>query len=127
VTTRISFSAGGAQGDNNSYVNAVSADGRYIAFMSDASTLVAGDTNGRRDIFVRDRLTGTTVRVSVDSAGTEASWRSDNASISADGCYVTFESQADTLVPGDTNHIDDIFVHDLQTGVTEPRGGIPAA
>jgi len=98
---------------------ALSADGRYVAFFSTAANLVPGDTNMEPDIFVRDRATGTTARVSVASKGTQANNFSFAPSISADGRYVAFFSVATNLVAGDTNNRGDVFVHDLATGETE--------
>ncbi|MCY2931606.1 MAG: cadherin domain-containing protein, partial [Planctomycetota bacterium] len=116
---RVSVSSNGVQGDQASYGGATSADGRYVAFESDASNLAAGDTNGAKDIFVRDRLTGATERVSVSSSGEQANGASGAPSISADGRYVLFESVGSNLVSGDTNGRIDIFVHDRQTGTTQ--------
>jgi Tol biopolymer transport system component len=110
--------AAGTQGDEASYYPSISADGRYVTFESAATNLVAGDTNGVNDIFVRDRQTGTTTRVSKDSAGVQGDDISSFPSISADGRYVTFESAASNLVAGDTNGVNDIFVRDRQTGTT---------
>jgi Tol biopolymer transport system component len=106
---------------------AISADGRYIAFPSERSDLVPGDTNGRTDIFVRDLQTDTTERVSLTSAGAQATsptGRDDEMffsppAISADGRYVAFDSLATDLVPGDTNGAADIFVRDRLMGTTE--------
>src|ERR1051326_8609638 len=101
TTTRVSVDSGGTQGNNNSGQFAgsggtsISADGRYVAFASGATNLVVGDTNGSYDIFVRDRQSGTTERVSVDSAGMQANNNSGvdfGPSISADGRYVAFQS-----------------------------------
>jgi Tol biopolymer transport system component len=97
----------------------MSADGRFVAFQSDATNLVPGDTNGAPDIFVRDRQLGTTTRVSVDSAGQEANFGAFLPSISADGRFVVFGSLATNLVADDTNGEQDIFVHDRVTGTTE--------
>jgi archaellum component FlaF (FlaF/FlaG flagellin family) len=119
VTERVSVDSSGAQGNDWSYNPSISADGRYVAFSALADNLVPGDTNGKYDVFAHDRQTGVTERVSVDSSGLEGSDWSDFASISADGRYVAFDSTADNLVPGDTNSIQDVFVHDRQTGVTE--------
>ncbi|MEW2114178.1 hypothetical protein AB0945_03115 [Streptomyces sp. NPDC005474] len=110
--------AGTAPISNAASGPSISADGRYVAFTSLARDLVAGDTNRADDVFVRDRQTGVITRVSVDSAGAQANNASRNPSISADGRYVTFESVATNLVPGDTNRYRDIFLHDLQTGET---------
>src|SRR6185295_11966609 len=90
--------------------SALSADGRYIAFASGATNLVSGDTNSHYDIFVHDRITGETRRVSVASDGTEGGDDHNSANLSADGRYVTFASSSMNLVPGDTNGVDDIFV-----------------
>ena len=96
----------------------MSADGRFVAFESDASNLVAGDNNGSRDVFVHDRQTGTTTRVSVGTGGTQGNGDSVEADVSPDGRYVAFRSDATNLVIGDTNNAEDIFVHDRQTGTT---------
>src|SRR6185436_5012987 len=98
---------------------AISADGRFVAFASSASNLVAGDTNGTNDIFLRDRAAGTTVLLSVDSAGTQGNGPSQSPAISADGHLVAFLSVASNLVPGDTNSGSDVFVRDLQSATTE--------
>ena len=82
---------------------AISADGRYVAFEFDADDLVAGDSNGVRDVFVRDRSADTTVRVSVTSNGFQVYGKSKSPSLSDDGCSVAFSSEASGLVPGDTN------------------------
>ncbi|MFN0008835.1 MAG: TolB family protein [Planctomycetota bacterium] len=97
----------------------VSADGNLVAFASIATNLVPGDTNGTWDVFVRNRLSGTIQRVSVSSAGVQGNAQSFYASISADGRYVAFGSDATNLVPGDTNGAMDIFVRDLVNAVTE--------
>jgi Tol biopolymer transport system component len=102
----------------------VSADGRYAAFTSIASNLVRGDTNKLPDVFVRDVLTGKTTRVSVTSAGKQGVGKkysngSNAPAISSDGRYVAFHSDLSNLVPGDTNNVFDIFVHDRVTGKTQ--------
>jgi Tol biopolymer transport system component len=117
-TTRVSIKTGGEQGNGQSNSPSISADGRYVAFASVATNLVAGDTNTFSDIFVHDRQTGQTTRVSVKTGGEQGSGNSENPSISADGRYVTFESTATNLADGDTNGLRDIFVHDRQTGQT---------
>ena len=115
--TRVSTASNGDQGSNHSYNAAISADGRYVAFESYASNLVAGGTNGQPDIFVKNLLTGATRRVSTASNGTWANGGSYNAAISANGRYVAFDSDASNLVDGgDVNGTADIFVKDLQTG-----------
>ena len=112
TTTRVSVDSAGTQANNASVAPALSADGRFVAFETEATNLVAGDTNGQQDIFVHDRRTGTTTRVSVDSAGTQANSECHLAALSADGRFVTFYSEATNLVPGDTNGVRDVFVHD---------------
>ena len=111
-TTRVSISTAGVQGDNDSYEPAISADGRYVTFQSDATTLVAGDTNTHTDIFVRDRKRHTTVRVSVGPAGVQGDGPSYAPAISADGRSITFTSDATNLVPGDANGFSDVFMRD---------------
>jgi Tol biopolymer transport system component len=120
ITERVSVDSTGTEGDLPSNPGALSADGRLVVFWSLATNLVAGDTNGATDVFVHDRLTGTTERVSVDSAGNQAAgWSSGTPSMSTDGRFVAFLSAATNLVPGDTNGVFDVFVHDRQTGTTE--------
>ena len=109
----------GAEADGHSRLPAVSADGRYVAFVSKATNLVAGDTNASDDVFVHDRLTGSIERVSVDDLGAEADDKSNGVTISADGRYAAFTSAATNLVPGDTNAKDDVFVYDRQTDTIE--------
>jgi Tol biopolymer transport system component len=118
TTELVSVATGGAQGNDVSYGPSVSADGRYVAFWSAASNLVPGDTNANYDIFVRDRQSGTTERVSVATGGGEANGGSFGPAISADGRYVAFSSDATNLVAGDANGWRDVFVHDRQTGTT---------
>ncbi|MBL8863863.1 MAG: PD40 domain-containing protein [Planctomycetes bacterium] len=117
-TVFASVSSGGVQGNSGSIVPAVSADGRYVAYASFASNLVSVDTNGVYDVFVRDQLSGTTLRASEGAGGVEADGASQAAAISDDGRFVAFESEATNLVPGDTNGLTDVFVHDVQTGAT---------
>ena len=117
-TTRVSVASDGTDGNDPSEQPSISADGRYVAFRSEAEDLVPDDTNFHEDIFVHDRQTGQTTRVSVASDGTQANWHSDAPSISADGRYVAFRSAATNLVPDDDNGRADIFVHDRQTGQT---------
>ncbi|MGQ0551685.1 MAG: TolB family protein [Planctomycetota bacterium] len=118
-TVRVSTSSGGAQANNFSFLPDISADGRFVSFHSYASNLVTGDTNGFSDVFVHDRVTAETRRVSVDSAGVQNSGTSYGAAISSDGRYIAFRSSAADLVPGDTNGTWDIFVHDTLTGAME--------
>jgi Tol biopolymer transport system component len=122
TTARVSIDSSGVEGDLRSGFTedgvSISGDGRYVAFDSDASNLVPNDTNGRSDVFVHDREAGTTIRVSVAAGGVESNGPSAKSSISATGRYIAFRSSATNLVPGDTNGVDDVFVHDHETGVT---------
>jgi PKD repeat protein len=119
TTELVSISTSGVQGNNPSGRASVSADGRFVAFYSDTSNLVEGDINGSRDVFVRDRLLGTTELASVSSDGTHGNSYSGDPSISADGRFVAFHAWASNLVPGDTNGASDIFVRDRLLGTTE--------
>ncbi|MBI3847209.1 MAG: IPT/TIG domain-containing protein [Planctomycetes bacterium] len=121
TTTRVSVNSSGVEGNSTSgnWFSSLSADGRFVAFASDATNLVSGDTNGIPDTFVHDRLTGETTRVSVSSTGAQTTngysfipW------LSADGRYVTFQSVSTDLVPDDTNGLGDVFVHDRDSQVT---------
>lgn len=114
----VSVSSEGEQGNNGSTLPSINADGRYIAFESQASNLVPGDTNTSMDIFIRDQEAGTTKRLSVSSDGNQGNDESRFPSISSDGRYVSFQSYASNLVPNDTNNSADIFVHDNLTGQT---------
>lgn len=118
TTTRVSVDASGGEANGRSYHPSFSADGRYIAFVSDASNLVAGDTNGRADVFVRDLSTGAVKRVSVSSSGVQANADSQTGVLSADATCVAFDSMAWNLVSGDTNSNQDVFVHEIATGTT---------
>ncbi|MBM3992398.1 MAG: hypothetical protein FJ298_15550 [Planctomycetes bacterium] len=130
----VSLTAAGATGDGASLGPRISADGRFVAFASDATDLVTGDTNGLRDVFVRDCLLGTTVCASRSSSGAQADGPSATSlfqgngpphhspytiDLSGDGRFVCFESLATNLVNGDTNNVRDIFVHDCVSGATE--------
>lgn len=119
TTQRLSVASDGSEANASSVLPSLSADGRFVGFQSTASNLVPGDTNGTNDIFVHDRDTGTTERVSVASDGMEGNAGSLNPSLSADGRLVSFHGDASNLVPDDTNGTRDVFVHDRETGVTE--------
>jgi uncharacterized repeat protein (TIGR01451 family) len=114
-TSHVSVASDGTQGNGRSIGRAISADGRFVAFGSEADNLVEGDTNGAMDIFVHDRTTHETFLVSVSSSGVHANGASEKPTISADGRFVAFRSLADNLVKGDTNGLHDIFVHDRAT------------
>src|SRR5919201_521233 len=125
ATTRVSVSGSGGQGDHDTYAAGISADGRYVLLSSQARNLVPGDTNDRWDVFVHDRTTGATRRVSVASDGAQVGpthnpcGGSTAGAISASGRYVVFQSDATNLVRGDTNRVEDVFLHDRRTGRTE--------
>jgi len=123
TTVLASVSSAGAAGDGISDKPALSADGRFVAFASDSSNLVAGDTNQVADVFVRDLQSQMTTRVSVSSSGEQVMLDRSRAShsacdISADGRYVTFDNLGSQLVADDTNDQEDVFVHDRLTGTT---------
>ena len=97
----------------------ISADGNFVVFVSDAPDLVAGDTNDRDDVFVRNLSTGAVERISLSPSGAQANNNSGPATISANGRFVAFSSLASNLVAGDTNGVSDVFVRDRQTGITQ--------
>jgi Tol biopolymer transport system component len=118
-TTRVSVGSAGAEGNNDSAFDSISANGRFVAFLSLASNLVPGDRNHRADVFVHDLKRGKTTRVGVSSTGAEANdgsiWR---CAISANGRFVAFFSRSTNLVPNDHNGLADFFVRDMRRGVT---------
>ena len=128
-TVRVSVDSSGNETDDSSFTPSISSDSRFIAFASDATNLVgANDTNGVRDIFIHDRDKDNdgifdesgpgdreTIRVSIDSSGNEVFDSSANPSISSNGRFVAFQSNATSLVAGDTNGVQDIFIHDRDT------------
>jgi Tol biopolymer transport system component len=120
-TERVSVARNGAMTNGDSTAPAISADGRFVAFYSEASNLVAGDTNGWEDIFVRDRRLGITERVNVSSRGNQANDGFEHGwpAMTPDARFVAFTSVASNLVPGDTNTHSDVFVRDRKLGVTE--------
>jgi len=119
ITERVSVSSSGVEADRESAHPSISADGRFVVFESQATNLVPNDRNQRSDIFVRDRLTGFTERVSIGNSGAEANSSSYFPSISADGLTVAFQSAASNLVADDKNNSDDVFVYDRATKMTE--------
>jgi Tol biopolymer transport system component len=118
TTRRMSVSSAGDEGNGASQDPAISGDGKYVAFSSDATNLFGTDANGERDIFVHNRNRGTTRRISVSSADEEADGYSSYASISADGRYVAFDSFAENLVADDTNNATDVFIRDRKRRTT---------
>jgi len=116
TTERVSVDSGGNEANGESrFRPAISADGSFVAFTSFATNLVPADGNRTMDVFVHDRSTGVTERVSVDGAGNPANGYSFNPTISADGRFVAFSSYATNLVAGDTNRVVDVFVHDRRS------------
>jgi Tol biopolymer transport system component len=115
---RASLGSAGQESNGDSHGATLSADGRLVAFQSFASNLVAGDTNGVADIFLRDLVAQTTVCISTGVGGVPADGPSRYPMVSRDGTAVVFESQATNLVPGDTNGRKDVFVRDLASGQT---------
>ena len=118
VVVRLSTDEAGAQATGGpSDFPAFSPDGRFVAFNSEASNLVPGDTNGSADVFLKDLQTGAITRLSTNASGAEATGgSSSNPAISPDGTFVIFESAATNLVAGDTNGVQDLFLKDLRTG-----------
>ena len=118
-TTRVSTRSNGNQANGASSFPKISADGRFVAFESSASNLVPGDGNGTTDIFVKDRKTGKTRRMSLRSNGTQGNNPSNHADISPNGRYVAFTSSATNLVGGDTNGASDVFLRDRKNKKTK--------
>jgi Tol biopolymer transport system component len=122
LTVRVSVATGGVQADLGSERARISADGRQVAFESDATNLVLGDINALRDVFVHDRDpdgngvfdegNGTTVLVSRHTNGTQANAPATLGDLSADGRFVAFSSTATSLEAGDLNGLSDVFMHD---------------
>ena len=119
TTQRVNLGPGGAQANAASFLNAISPDGRYVIFTSTASNLVAGDTNGVADVFLRDRRTGVTERVSLRNGGGQGNGASRRGYVSGDGRYVVFTSTASNLVAGDTNRVADVYLRDRVARSTE--------
>ena len=119
TTALVSVNLSGLGGGNgDSWPAGISTNGRYALFESSASDLVAGDTNGATDVFVRDLAAGSTLLASVNTNGVPGNGSSRGSAMTPDGRYVAFASDASDLTPADTNGIADIFVRDLQAGVT---------
>ncbi len=118
LTRRVSIATSGDEGDNISDKPVISADGQFVVFQSNATNLVAGDTNSVTDIFIHDLQTGQTKLVSVNSSGDQGNQGSFNPSLSKNGRYVVYESYSTNLEPGDSNTSSDIFVFDTQINTT---------
>lgn len=123
ITTLASQSTAGIQGNGISSRPTISSDGAFVAFRSIASNLVAGDTNLVEDVFLRELATGITTRVSVSSAGLQGDGLSSLPSLSADGHLIAFRSLSTNLTAGDTNFVEDVFVHNATTGITTMISG----
>ena len=117
-TEHVSVSTSGGASNGNSLYPAISGDGRYVAFQSSSTNLVAGDTNGQTDVFLRDMQTGRTELVSLSSSGAQGAGTSHYPDLSDDGRYVIFISVARNLSSGDTNNFNDLFVRDRTTNTT---------
>ncbi len=117
-TALISGGTGAKAANNSSFTPSASADGRYVAFVSEASNLVPKDTNRKADVFLRDTETGKISRISVSTKGKQGNENSYNPSISDDGRFIVFDSFASNLVMGDLNRKGDAFLHDRQDGST---------
>jgi hypothetical protein len=119
TTELISVSSSGEQANWHSQTARVSADGRFVFFQSDASNLAPADTDDGSDVFVRDRLAGTTELVSISSSGEKGNDLSYLDSITPDGQFVVFSTAASNLTPSDTNEESDVFLRDRLAGTTE--------
>jgi Tol biopolymer transport system component len=134
-TVRVSVTNGTSQGNGTSFSPTISGTGRYVVFTSVATNLVTGDTNGQNDVFVRDTLSGTTTRVSVDSSSKQGNGRSGGSNdgwgacgISDNGRFVAFQSSANNLIGNgkDKNNVQDVFLRDLLLGKTTMVSVTPA-
>jgi len=119
LPVKISAAPEGAPGTGDSRSASVSGDGRYVAYASASSNLVAGDTNGMQDIFLHDRLGGTTKRISLGAGGVQADGDSYAPTVSVDGAYVLFTSKATNLTEGDANLNEDLFLYDDKLGTVQ--------
>jgi len=126
TTERVSVSSSGAQADNLSRDAAISADGRFVCFMSYATNLSTVDADSASDVFVRDRVRGRTWLVSKSLSGRAANDSSEKPTLSDSGLRVAFESEASNLVQGDTNGVSDVFVRDLSIGLGLTLSSSPA-
>jgi Tol biopolymer transport system component len=131
TTTMVSVTPAGASGNATSVVEGLSSDGRYVAFDSLSSNIVAGDTNAVADVFVRDMTTGLTTRASVGSTGQQLSTESTDADLSATGRYLAFVTRSSGVVPGVGNGATQVYLRDLTTGavtlVSRTSTGAPGA
>ena len=119
TTVRVSLTLGGAQVQKGARLPVVSGDGTKVVFISESQFFGPGDTNQSADVILRDLQTGTNTLASVNSDGIVGDEASGPADLSQDGHFVVFASHADNLVPGDDNDLDDVFVRDMELGLTE--------
>ncbi|MEK0316992.1 fibronectin type III domain-containing protein [Cohnella sp. 56] len=119
LPVKISAAPGGAAGTGDSKSASVSGDGRFVAFASASTNLIEGDTNGKQDIFLRDRVAGTTKRISLGTGGAQADGDSYAPYVSFDGNYVLFTSKAKNLIANDANGNEDLFLYDAMSGTVE--------
>jgi hypothetical protein len=119
AVSRVSVNSTGVGADMPCSAPTVSSDGRYVVFQSEASNLVADDTNGHADVFLKDMTSGAIERVSTSSTGGEAHGDSEYGSLSADGRYVVFSSVASDLVTSDANGLEDVFLKDRTGGAVK--------
>jgi Tol biopolymer transport system component len=119
VVTRVSVSSAGVEGDGYTSEVVISADGKWVAFISESNNIVPGDPLWYRDVFLHELSSGLTTRVSVDAFGVAGDASSEGVAISADGRYLVFHSKATNLVPGDTNGVKDVFLYDRIAGSIE--------
>ena len=122
TTTRVSLAPNGGATDDGSYNPSISSDGMFVAFASDATNLVDGDSNGKRDVFVRNMLTGETKQVSLADPNIKPNGHSDYPAISPSGEYIVFQSTASNLVNNDQNGKTDVFMRDM----FEKKAYVPA-
>jgi hypothetical protein len=118
ITSQASVSTAGSQGNADSSYPDISPDGRYVVFESFATNLVAGSSDGNKDIYLRDTVDETTVKVSVSTTGMEGNGNSYDAAVISDGRYVAFHSNATNLVSGDDNGWADVYLRDVQDEIT---------
>ena len=118
TTIRLSLAPGGVEANGPSYFPSISADGTHVAFLSDASNLVIGDSNGMRDVFVHEIATGLTERASISTAGIQGDDECFDLAIAGDGRTIAFSSASSNMVTVEVSNAGDIYVRDMQTGTT---------
>jgi PASTA domain len=116
----VSVDDAGNLGNDTSQWPAMSSDGRYVAYQTEATDIVPGDQNGVGDIVIYGRQSGAVDRLSLTNSGNESDNESIHPSISGDGTLVAYESLAANLVGGDSNRFNDIFVRDTTLNPPPP-------